>query len=199
MLKQENYNLMCPDCGKEIECKLWNSVNSILNPKQVQEILNGEFGKVICGNCGAVNYLQYPFLYHDPIHHFFISVDSDFTDALPSASEAPLPGYRYRQVTDYTELAEKIRIFSDGIDDIVIELVKDIIRTNATEKTGQILYWCKDEFLFFVTEDKDFPVWISNEVYDVQGKKLDDSIKSENRIFRKIDEKFIKSLKRGIR
>lgn len=64
MLKQENYILKCPDCRKEIECKLWNSVNSILNPKQVQEILSGEFGKVICGNCGTVNYLQYPFLYN---------------------------------------------------------------------------------------------------------------------------------------
>lgn len=200
MLKQENYILNCPDCGTEVECKLWNSVNSILNPKQVQEILNGEFGKVVCDNCGSINYLQYPFLYHDPIHHFFISVDSDFTDALPSTSKAPLPGYRYRQVTDYTELAEKIRIFSDELDDIVIELVKNIIRTNASEKTGQILYWCKDDFLFFVTEDKDFPVWVSTEVYNNEVKRVNTSfISGENRIFRRIDEKFIELLKKGRR
>lgn len=74
MSLSDKMSIRCPECNGEIKVDVYTSITATLNPELKQQILEGEFHKVICPVCGATSHLQYNFLFHDPEHYYMISV-----------------------------------------------------------------------------------------------------------------------------
>lgn len=60
-------NVVCPECNKNMVVHTWSSLNTAQNPEVKEEILRGDFGKIMCPKCGTRINLVYGFLYHDPV------------------------------------------------------------------------------------------------------------------------------------
>ena len=130
--------ITCPKCGKESDFTIWQSVNTSLDPDMKEKILSRELFKFVCPHCGAEIEIDYPFLYHqmkDKIMIYYVQDEEGYNDAVKVFSgEAPegkqdteklvMGDYLRRIVTSQNDLIEKIRIFDDGRDDRLIEIMK---------------------------------------------------------------------------
>lgn len=109
----------CSRCGAEHIAEVPQSVNTATQPEQKERVRSGVLFTWSCPNCGTVNLLKVPFLYHDPDERLMIVL----TEA-PVSAEGVLEGYTGRQVRSVGELIEKIKIFDAGLDDLIIEMCK---------------------------------------------------------------------------
>lgn len=109
----------CPRCGSVHRMVFEGSVDAAASPELKEKVKSGEHFVWTCPDCGCVNLLQRPFLYHDSQERLMLLLtDSDVrAEGLPE-------GYTGRIVRSAGELIEKIRIFDAGLDDIVIEMCK---------------------------------------------------------------------------
>ena len=98
MSRSRNYAVRCPECGSVMPFELYDSVTSSLNPELRKQILDGRFETAVCPDCGAVSYLQYDMLYHDPAGRFMVCVGTDYSEVL-GQSDCP-EGYRLRYVDE---------------------------------------------------------------------------------------------------
>lgn len=159
MSRKINDIVECPECSELIDFERWESVNVSINPEEKQRLLSGTFGEVICPKCGAKSYLEYSFLYHDMETKYMISVHSDFTDVLNQFEK--IEGYRYRYVECVPDLVEKINIFDAGLNDIIIEIMKKVIKELLHIKEKLIFLEIEDNcFLFYMPE--------SNKVFSIK-------------------------------
>lgn len=151
MSRKVNDIVECPECKEQIGFERWDSVNANINPEEKQKLLSGTFGEVVCPKCGAILHLEYSFLYHDMKGKYMISVGSDFTDVLNDFEK--IEGYRYRYVEHMSSLVEKINIFDAGLNDIVIKIMKEVLKKLLHTKEKIAFVKIEDNlFLFYMTE-----------------------------------------------
>lgn len=110
---------ICSNCGRQHELDVLSAVNIAETPSLKDRVVSGDLFKWTCPQCGTVNLIKYPFLYHDPTESLLIVL----TDAQVNADSLP-EGYTGRLVRSVGELVEKVKIFDAGLDDIVVELCK---------------------------------------------------------------------------
>ena len=130
--------ITCPKCGKESDFTVWQSVNTSLDPDMKEKVLSRELFRFVCPHCGAETEIDYPFLYHqmeDKIMIYYVQDEEGYNDAVKALSggasgenrdpvKPVMEGYLRRIVTSHNDLIEKIRIFDDGRDDRIIEIMK---------------------------------------------------------------------------
>ena len=144
MSRMHEAMVTCPDCGKESSFTVWDSVNTMLDPELKEKVINGELFCFTCPVCGAVTNVVYDILYHQMEDGIMIFCSSNeesiktteefFSGKLFSGLKAAddiikffkksQNNYLYRIVSSQNRLREKIRIFNDGKDDRIIELMK---------------------------------------------------------------------------
>lgn len=144
--------IKCPRCKHEQEYEVWRSINVDINPEMREKVLNGTLFDFKCRNCDHENKISYPVLYNDMTHDFMIYYCDESgveeckralteiienEDTKEIAEEA-----RYRIVTNYFQLAEKIKIFEAGLDDRMIELLKldQIITCNKNKPENHLAF-----------------------------------------------------------
>lgn len=131
-IKCKSYN--CPRCHKDSEFKMYETVNVDLDNSLREKVLSGEFFNWECPHCGVKLIVQYDFLYHDMSNKFMIYFspnNCNETNAYINNMLKKYPGMRkstYRSVDNYNQLIEKIQIFESGLDDIIVELTKVLIK-----------------------------------------------------------------------
>lgn len=193
MSLSDPYSVKCPSCGNEIIFERWTSVNADINPEEKIKLLNGDFASVVCQKCGTISHLEYDFLYHEVRGKYMISVASDCTEVLKK-SDCP-DQYKFRSVSDVCHLVEKIRIFDLGLNDVVLEVVKRVIK-DLTGETGELIFYeIQDNDLSFVIFDKKKNVSVKTELYD----RALDNFLSENllepKAFILVDQTYLDGLK----
>jgi len=128
----------CARCGSAIHKELPASVNVRVAPEKKAVVLSGELFLAECPVCGNRQLLNYPFLYHDPDAQLMLWLGADEgTRARASyvlSSTPEMQDYRIRLVDSPGELIEKIKIFDAGLDDIAIELCKQVTSREAGEE-----------------------------------------------------------------
>ena len=144
--------IKCPKCGKDADFEIWNSINVDLNPEMREKVLDGTLYDFKCQHCGHENKIAYPILYNDMTHNFMIyycdeSGVKECEEALTNIMNDELAkeitkDARYRIVTNYFQLAEKIKIFESGFDDRMIELLKldQIITCNKNKPENHLAF-----------------------------------------------------------
>ncbi len=131
----------CPVCKKESEFAVWQSLNAQLDPEAVPQLLDGSLFRFTCPHCQNTATVEYDLLYHDMNNQAMIYYTqpmsrSSVREQLLQAEDAVTPnlsGHKKRIVTSREDLAEKIMIFSQGLDDRGVELVKLTVLARVRE------------------------------------------------------------------
>lgn len=129
MSKKYTQIIQCPNCKKETEVTVWESVNTHLYENVASDIISGKFFKEKCSHCQYEISMEYDILYHDIGRSAMIWVlhpsDSKYMDAVQRVRRMNALNYPYtRIVSSISELREKISALESGRDDRHIELEK---------------------------------------------------------------------------
>ena len=116
----------CPYCHKTFETDIYESVNTQDDYDEVERVKSGDLFKHLCPHCHTDFLIQNQFVYHDPERKFLLLLSQeDIPEAFHAgARELTEKGYRLRRCPTIQELIEKIEIFEDDMDDVVVELAK---------------------------------------------------------------------------
>ena len=133
MSRSVKTNIQCSECGHTHLLNIWHSVNATVDPSLKDSLLKRELNMRRC-HCGKEVEVAQDLLYHDMDAAFQVWLkypDEDGTitlqgPALELASTV-MPHYRLRIVNSRNQLIEKIRIFDDGLDDRIIEVIKFLL------------------------------------------------------------------------
>lgn len=126
------YKYECQHCGNDLEAELCDFINADKDPVMKKRVMEGTINCVDCPACGETMFVeQHPFVYHDMTKKlliYYIPEDESQDEAIePPQSVADLEGYVLRYVTALPDLVEKVFVFEDGLNDIVVEQLKNEI------------------------------------------------------------------------
>ena len=188
----------CPKCHSHFRFKVWDSVNVDLNREEKEKILDGTFYDTNCPFCHTKIHGIYGFLYHDMKHKYLVSVRHDYSEAMAACG---IPkDYKLRKVQDICQLAEKINIFDIGLNDIVIELVKRIVRDTGKINCEILFAGRKNGELFFQTvEDHSCMLVIKDHIYSLVIKSCMPGDLTEKFAFMEVDERYADELLKTLR
>jgi predicted RNA-binding Zn-ribbon protein involved in translation (DUF1610 family) len=134
MSLKDSDRITCTECGQPIEVTYWSTMNVTLDPDLEEQLLDGTLTKAICPKCGNEHNVIYHTLYHDMERYFMIEYsgeDEESNSRDHSADqelEETLLKYRFlRRVYSWDQMREKVIIFRDGLNDIIVELVKTML------------------------------------------------------------------------
>lgn len=182
---------LCKKCGGLGDVVIWESVNTQLNPKVKEKLMQGNLFRYICPKCGSVHRIDYGMLFHqmEDRRMLFLAKDAKEVEEriqsigwLEKANAAgTADDYLYRVVRSDEHLREKIYIFDQGLDDRVIEVMKVFIISSLEPASDKLLI---DKMYLNVTDGapKDFSIQMkygrkrtvafSQEMYDSVKKEF---------------------------
>ena len=154
MSKQQTQTIACPGCGSAGEFVLWNSINADLDPQAKDDLMSGSLTRFVCEECGKVNEVVYPLLYHDMRgkQMIYMTAGGDSSETESMRLEI-LEGYRFRTVDSRNELMEKILIGNAGLDDRLVEIFKLLLRSQTKAEDECVFLFAgtrEDDALHFV-------------------------------------------------
>ena len=127
MSESRTVSVTCPYCGKAFETEIYDSVTADTDEDLRDRCVSGDLFRVSCPKCKHDYMFSYPLVYTDRRHRFVIWLKDTEpgTEVVRNLAE-PLAaaGFTLRRVTTLQELAEKIQILEDEVDDRLVELAK---------------------------------------------------------------------------
>lgn len=157
-------NIACISCGKESPYRFWDMIDPMMNQETKDKVLSGEIFTFTCPHCGAKRRVTYDTIYQEMAKgrtfHLVTSEDT-YMQAVniyadrDSHSSPVLAHEIVRIVLSQNQLAEKIRIFDEGLDDRIVEIIKAYFLSQLYEQEPDAAV---DEALFFVGEDGTYEI-----------------------------------------
>ncbi|MBO6211652.1 CpXC domain-containing protein [Algoriella sp.] len=135
----------CPHCGFEQEMEYYQTVNITLQPELKNKVLSGNLNQNICSNCKKeINFVS-GFLYHDMTNK--IMLELSMTNGEEDGDEGKkeiiqnmiTQEYIYRKVYDYERLVEKINIFDNKLNDLIVQKVSDKMKNMLDESIKNVV------------------------------------------------------------
>lgn len=132
--------LQCPRCGESHNVETFTSVNTAKDPDLKARVKDGSLFVWECPHCGAKNLIKGELLYHDPEEKLMVWLLPEGARPPGAVEEAvkQLEGYSLRRVADAGSLIEKVNIHEAGLDDVTVEMLKMVTRTEMSEKTPAV-------------------------------------------------------------
>lgn len=127
----------CRKCGASLEVNTPQVINVGAHPELKEALKSGQLSTAVCPSCGQHMPLKYETLYHDPEHRMMLWLCTDElsaakADAIVRSTEG-LEDYRLRLVDSFGDLIEKVCIADAGLDDIVVELCKYVVKLDLQD------------------------------------------------------------------
>ena len=126
MSQSQDIRYTCPYCHKEFDTTIYTAINAEQDPDLKEACISGDIFRYTCPHCQHAFMIQPPLVYSDPSRKFLIWLSQQAPAeslkqlALPLAKQ----GFKLRRCATVQEFAEKIQIFEDGVNDIMVELAK---------------------------------------------------------------------------
>lgn len=155
MKNYEMKEISCPRCGTSFPVKHWGLISIEDNPEMKQKVRDTSAFRASCPHCGVSVILAYPFVYLDKDALEIIEVQGDGshheTDGLWIRDNASiLRNYKKRVVYSLNDFMEKLFIWDEGLNDKLIELLKESAREQLAQKYPDRGI---DEIFFSVSSD----------------------------------------------
>lgn len=140
MSQSQMQEITCPKCGKKQFFRVWDSINTMEDPRLKEAVRNDEAFSFHCGDCGASAVLHYNFIYHEPAEKLFIVCSADGADYTAmketlTAEDNAFKSYTKRIVLSHNAFKEKLLIFDAGFNDKIVEVMKSGIYANVEAHT----------------------------------------------------------------
>lgn len=190
MSKYHKKSVVCSYCKKEYPVQIWESVNAQLNPEMKKKLLDGRLYETVCPHCGGTIHCVYDFFYHDMDLKYMIAIQRENAESMDFF---PFPDeYKLRLVRDIDELAEKVRIFDQGLNDIAIETTKMIVKEISHIKS-KLLFLAEDNAqLQFIMVENEKVMMVPDEIYTSAFKCCTEEELEGPKTFARIDESYIR-------
>ena len=144
----------CPSCGKKNRVKIKN----IYTNEDITDILNRDIFKVECSKCSKTTILDYPFTYVDDEHVIYYNMEDTIEEDKIK-----------RTCKTFDDIKEKILIFNDNLNDIIIEYIKLFIESELKKDNvfSEVRYdsLVNDELRFYIINKKEYAT-ISMDFYN---------------------------------
>ena len=148
MTMQDKQTYHCMHCNNAQNFTVYPSVNVSLNPELRQKVLDHDLTVFTCAACGEMTNVEYSFVYHDMDNkYWFWCTFQDDANPPPDLDEACATigpeakgiyqDYHCRVVRNRFELADKVGLFEDGLDDRVMEIIKVYCLVAREELIGE--------------------------------------------------------------
>jgi hypothetical protein len=153
-------------CEKQFEADLKDEVDVVKSPGAIQEIFDGTFMSVTCPACRKVLKPELPFTIFDRKAGWEIRFLPELVRQENMKKPPALNGAKtMRLVIGYPELMEKVRVFTEKLDDRTVEYLKYVILSKVLEKT--------------TSDEQDVSVWYHERrggelLFHIQGLKNDE-------------------------
>lgn len=196
MSKTTTIKIKCKHCGHENEVPIWLSMNAQTDTEQYTKMLTGQLFTFECGGCGKQGRVNHDMVYHDSVHrviiHCVLSDDAEkmaldsIEKMLAKTGDEALPAdYTIRVVRTQNALREKAMIFSYGMDDRIMEILKGISISNIYRdhpefdiKEALFLSANGKWFIQMLTADKPLSAEIPMVRYDEIRRKMGSAIEA---------------------
>lgn len=126
----------CTGCGATVDIPAYGSINVRENPELKTAVKDGSLFLWECPECGSRNLIQYDTLYHDPdsrLMVWLLAEEGEDGGNMEKIADS-LQDYTLRKVSDVGSLIEKVNIFDAGLDDMTMELCKNVTKMELAEK-----------------------------------------------------------------
>ena len=123
MQEARTINYECPYCHKTFEVQLYDVVNAE-DVDLKERCMSGDIFRVSCPHCKKDYLIQYPLVYIDQANRFILWLSQNEMGEALRAYTKNMKGYKFRRCESIAQFVEKIQIFEDGIDDVMVELAK---------------------------------------------------------------------------
>ena len=133
-MKERTQAITCPKCSRVQAHTIYEQISAFNVPELRNKVLKNELFRFTCENCGHELTLLYPSLYHDAINGFMVYLipEQDQERIGEIELDAIMNEYLELKTTRIVripnQLAEKIIIFENKLDDRLVELVKQETR-----------------------------------------------------------------------
>lgn len=157
-------NITCIACGKESPYRYWDMIDPMMNQETKDKVLSGELFTFTCKHCGAKRRVTYDTIYQEVAKgrtFHLVTSEESYMQAVniyadrDSHSSPVLAHEIVRIVLSQNQLAEKIRIFDEGLDDRIVEIIKAYFLSQLYEQEQDIQV---DEVLFFVGDQNQYEI-----------------------------------------
>lgn len=135
-----NKEIKCRYCEKSFHKTIWHNINTETNPEMKEPLLSGKLFFDKCPHCQRPAVDIYSLLYHNSESNtmiYFVDNQSDMKKAILTLDEQDAHITK-RIVSSIASLREKDMIFSNNLDDRVIECLKVIATRKIQEKDPDI-------------------------------------------------------------
>ena len=126
MAEYRTIDYRCPYCGHTFPVNMYDVIDADSEADLKDRCRSGDLFHVSCPHCRKEYMIQYPLLYIDRARRFGILLSE--REAAPFVHDAgntlAKAGYRMRRCTSLQSFTEKITIFEDDADDVMVELAK---------------------------------------------------------------------------
>lgn len=199
MSKRRSIAITCPACQTGSDFVMWESINTMLDPEMKSAVRDRSAFLFTCPKCGAKNYVDYGFLYHQMEDHIMIhyaSTDENAKEIYDLVTGKTMPDmmkdmfdndYLIRIVRSQNELREKLAILDSGLDDRIVEIFKIFLLAKYQEDNPnksqniKLLYFTNDGKHFIQVFTDDNPAGVAEIPMDFYEKlKSDYSSKLPN-------------------
>ena len=127
---EEKIIKICRNCSYGHETSVYRSINVAEEPDLKEKVMSGDLFVWECPCCSQKNLIQEATLYHDPSQKLMIYFSPEWDEEIRAKMSAllereeSLGGYVARIVESIGDLIEKVKIYDEGLDDIVVEMCK---------------------------------------------------------------------------
>jgi hypothetical protein len=136
MAIKDTVRVRCPQCDKEQDAEIVQSLNARADKAAVERLLQGELNLLTCV-CGKRTPLAANVFFHDPDEDFYCHVCPNAASearARAAFAEAGASGTQ-RLVPSMNALVEKVKILEAGLQDWAVEIVK-LLLLGSVEETN---------------------------------------------------------------
>lgn len=159
---------ICDGCHRKNEFDVTEYVNAQENPALKEQLVSGRLFLQKCPSCGHENIVVSSMLYEDPDLHLIVEMVPQGDHEEGKRLERTYSGsvvsenYRKRVVHEPNDLLEKIAVFSEGLDDRVIEIMKISASVSILNQQNIVV---SDMYFSPSEKDREFDVLVKHEFY----------------------------------
>src|SRR5258708_1350427 len=136
--------VVCPFCAAKNRTKVWLNLNTLTDPIQIEDALNGKLFELECKGCESEIPLEHSLHFHEPasLRYYRFDGPSGGLQARAEELEDDGRGYVLRRTGDFSSLRELMHIWKAGLDDAPMLLIKHMLAAEVQRHSGKAPLVC---------------------------------------------------------